>query len=132
MPGSAELVIVLPQRPQRDPGPLESLLSAVGVAASTVAVAVDRAVSGAVNETLNRVVPGALALVLDRLDLTRMVLDRVPLVKLPFLIDLMQPSRRRKRYSQTSKTDVQHPITTGSSAPGGDIKATLKGNLIRQ
>ena len=79
MPGSAELVIVLPQRPQQAPGPLESLLSAVSGAASTIAVAVDRAVSGAVNETLNRVVPGAVALVLDRLDLTRLVLDRVDL-----------------------------------------------------
>ena len=79
MPGSAELVIVLPQRPRHDPGPLESLLSAFGGAATTIAVAVDRAMSGAVNETLNRVVPGALALVLDRLDLTRMVLDRVDL-----------------------------------------------------
>jgi hypothetical protein len=79
MSGSAELVIVLPQRPQQALGPLGSLLSAVGGAASTIAVAVDRAVSGAVNETLNRVVPGALALVLDRLDLTRIVLDRVDL-----------------------------------------------------
>lgn len=81
MSGSAELVIVRQQRPQQAPGPVESLLSAVGGAASTVAVAVDRAVSGAVNEALNRVVPGALALVLDRLDLTRIVLERVDLGK---------------------------------------------------
>lgn len=57
------------------------LRSAVGGAASTITLAVDRAVSGAVNETLDRVVPPVLSAVIDRLDLTRIVIERVDLTR---------------------------------------------------
>lgn len=50
-------------------------------AASTVALSVDRVVSGTVNETLDRVVPPVLAAVLNRLDLTRLVIERVDLTR---------------------------------------------------
>jgi hypothetical protein len=60
---------------------LEMLRSAVIGVASTVALRVDQAVSGTVNETLDRVVPPVLAAVLDRLDLTRLVIERVDLTR---------------------------------------------------
>jgi hypothetical protein len=81
MSGSAELVVVVTQRPRRLPGPLAMLRSAVGGVASTAVLAVDRVVSGTVNEALDRVVPPVLAAVLDRLDLTRLVIERVDLTR---------------------------------------------------
>ena len=81
MSGSTELVVVVKQRSRRTPGPLEMLRSAVIGVASTVALRVDQVVSGTVNETLDRVVPPVLAAVLDRLDLTRLVIERVDLTR---------------------------------------------------
>lgn len=57
------------------------LRSAVGEAASAAALTLNRVVSGPLNEALDRVVPPVLDAVLDRLDLTRMVIERVDLTR---------------------------------------------------
>ena len=82
MSSSAEIVLVVtPRRPQRVAGPVESLLGAFGGAATKLASAVDNAVASVVNGTLDRVVPVTLAAILDRMDLTSIVISRVDLTR---------------------------------------------------